>query len=160
MAGIGIFPPPGRGRGPLVEWEGANGGFRLTHRSIHQHSASHSIIIPSHKLVPHTFPRLAHPGEHHRRPPYLINALGRVEILILPLPSRIRTAMTEFTAVWSYNYIHISRSVTKDLQDFQTACCPLSSGNILPDPDVQQKLPFSPLQTVPSALQIASLCQG
>ena len=29
MAGIGIFPPPGRGRGPLGEWEGANGGRGL-----------------------------------------------------------------------------------------------------------------------------------
>ena len=159
MAGIGIFPPPGRGRGPLVEWEGANGGFRLTHRSIHQHSASQSIIIPSHKLVPHTFPRLAHSGKYHRRPPYLINALGRVEIPVLPLPSRIRTAMTEFTAIWSYNYIHISRSVTKDLQGFQTVYCPLSSDNILPDPDVQQKQPFFLPQTVPSALRTASLCQ-
>ena len=25
LGGIGIFPPPGRGRGPLEEWEGANG---------------------------------------------------------------------------------------------------------------------------------------
>ena len=30
MNGIGIFPPPGRGRGPLEEWEGANGGHSLS----------------------------------------------------------------------------------------------------------------------------------
>ena len=27
LGGIGIFPPPGRGRGPLEEWEGANGAL-------------------------------------------------------------------------------------------------------------------------------------
>ena len=30
MDGIGIFPPPGRGRGPLEEWEGVNGIISLS----------------------------------------------------------------------------------------------------------------------------------
>ena len=29
---IGIFPPPGRGRGPLAEWEGADGRHCLSER--------------------------------------------------------------------------------------------------------------------------------
>ena len=75
-------------------------------RAVHQYSASHAIIIPSHKLVPDALSGLGHSRKHDRSPHDLINALGRVEILVLPLPSRIRTTTTQCAAVWFDYYVH------------------------------------------------------
>ena len=75
--------------------------------AVHEHAAAESVIISFDELCTYAFAGLAHPCKYYGSPQYFINALGRVEISILPLPSRVRTAVTEVTAVWFYNYIHI-----------------------------------------------------
>ena len=74
--------------------------------AVHEHSATESVVIPFDEFSVYAFASLAYSREHYRCPQYLINALGRVEISILPLPSRVRTAVTKVTAVWFYNNIH------------------------------------------------------
>ena len=73
-------------------------------------SEVYSVVITLYELRADMFSGLADSCEQNRCPMPLINALGRVEVSVLSLPSRVRSAVTKVTAVWSYNNVHFLQS--------------------------------------------------
>jgi hypothetical protein len=80
---------------------------RILDAAIHQDSEIESVVVSLYELSAYAFACLADSCKDYRSPAYLINALGRVEIPVLSLPSRVWPAIAQCAAVWFYNNIHL-----------------------------------------------------
>ena len=100
----------------IVQWVGEDcrvvyagrecSGTVSVNMTVHKHSASDTVEVSFGKFFSYAFACFGYSGEHDWSPPYLINALGRVEIFVLPLPSRVRTTVAQLAVVWFYYDVH------------------------------------------------------